>query len=81
LRQKAVIFDSRDNVATALADLKVGDTLTLKAGEKTLVTKLTAAVPFGHKFSLANIESGSPIIKYGETIGVATANIQHDGLN
>jgi len=81
LRQKAVIFDSRDNVATALAELKAGDTLTLKAGEKTLVTKLTAAVPFGHKFSLANIESGSPIIKYGETIGVATANIQHDGLN
>lgn len=76
LRRKAVIFDSTDNVATALADLKAGDTLTLKAGEKTLVTKLTAAVPFGHKFSLANIESGSPIIKYGETIGIAMAHIR-----
>jgi len=78
LRPKAVIFDSKDNVATALADLKAGDTLTLMAGEKTLVAKLTAAVPFGHKFSLANIESGSPIIKYGETIGIATASI-HPG--
>jgi len=76
LRQKAVIFDSRDNVATALADLKAGDTLALTAGEKTLVTKLTTGVPFGRKFSLANIEPGSPIIKYGETIGIATASIQ-----
>ena len=76
LRQKAVIFDASDNVATALADLKAGDTLSLKAGEKTLVTKLTAAVPFGHKFSLANIETGSSIIKYGETIGIATSHIR-----
>jgi len=76
LKQKAVILSSKDNVATALADLKAGDTVELNAGEKTIAIKLTAPVPFGHKFSLANIESGSPVIKYGEAIGIATANIQ-----
>ena len=76
MKQKAVILNPKDNVATALADLKGGDNLELKAGEKTINIKLTAAVPFGHKFSLANIESGSPVIKYGEAIGIATATIQ-----
>ena len=76
LRQKAVVLNSKDNVATALADLKAGDTVELNAGEKTIAIKLTAPVPFGHKFSLVNIESGSPVIKYGEAIGIATATIQ-----
>jgi altronate dehydratase small subunit len=76
LKQKAVVFNSKDNVATALDDLKAGDTLALKAGEKNLSIKLTAPVPFGHKFSLENIASGSPVIKYGEAIGIATAAIQ-----
>ena len=75
-RLKAVVLSGKDNVATALANLKTGDTLKLKVGEKTLRTKLTAPVSFGHKFSLANIEPGSPIIKYGEAIGIATANIR-----
>ena len=76
MKQKAVILNPKDNVATALADLKAGDTLELKAGEKTMTIKLTAPVPFGHKLSLTNIDSGSPVIKYGEAIGIATATIQ-----
>ena len=76
MKQKAVVFSAKDNVATALADLKAGDTAELNTGDKTIAIKLTAPVPFGHKFSLANIASGSPVIKYGEAIGTATANIQ-----
>ena len=76
MKQKAVIINSRDNVATALADLKAGDRVELTAGGSTLVIKLIAPVPFGHKFSLASIARGSPVTKYGETIGTATANIQ-----
>ena len=75
-RLEAIALSPKDNVATALSNLKAGDSLGLKVGEKTLAIKLTAPVPFGHKFSLANIESGSPIIKYGEAIGIATADIQ-----
>jgi len=75
-KQKAIVLDPRDNVATALADLKAGETLRLGVGDKTLAIKLTARIPFGHKFSLNNIDSGSPVIKYGEAIGIAAADIR-----
>ena len=76
MRQQAVILNPKDNVATALADMRAGATLELDTGERTMVIKLNDPVPFGHKFSLAKIESDSPVIKYGEAIGTATATIQ-----
>jgi len=76
LKQKAVVLNPWDNVATALANLKAGDTLELKVSGETLKLKLATAVPFGHKFSLSNIESNSPVIKYGEIIGIATTTIK-----
>ena len=74
-KEKAVILNTKDNVATALMDLKAGASLQLNVGDKLLVIKLTADVPFGHKFSLAQIESSAPVIKYGEVIGTATSTI------
>lgn len=75
MKQKAVVLSSKDNVATALVDLKAGDTLELEVGEATQAVRLTANVRFGHKFSLYRIERNSPIIKYGEVIGMSTAII------
>ncbi len=75
LKEKAVVVNAKDNVATALTDLEAGTSLELDVGDKTLTVKLTAAVPFGHKFSLARIEPGAPVIKYGEVIGTATTVI------
>jgi altronate dehydratase small subunit len=75
LKEKAVVLNAKDNVATALADLEAGTSLELEVGDKLLTVKLTAAVPFGHKFSLARIELGAPVIKYGEVIGTATRTI------
>ena len=74
-KEKAIILNARDNVATALTDLKAGTSLELDTGDKLLTVKLTSAVPFGHKFSLAHLESGAPVIKYGEVIGTATSAI------
>ena len=75
LKERAVVLNVKDNVATALADLEAGTSLELEVGDKPLTVKLTAAVPFGHKFSLARIEPGAPVIKYGEVIGTATRAI------
>jgi len=75
LKEKAVVLNAKDNVATALADLEAGTILKLDVGAKTLTVRLTAAVPFGHKFSLARIEPGAPVIKYGEVMGTATSAI------
>jgi altronate dehydratase small subunit len=73
---KAIVLDPRDNVATALNDLKRGDTLKdLSVGDSRLTVKLANDIPFGHKLSLYKIETGYEVIKYGETIGVATVDI------
>ena len=76
LKQKAIVLSPKDNVATALVDLKAGDTLELEVGGETQAVKLTADVPFGHKFSLSKIEPNAPVIKYGEVIGISTAIIK-----
>jgi len=75
-KAKAIVLSAKDNVATALTDLEARTSLELEVGGKPLTVKLTAAVPFGHKFSLARIEPRSPVIKYGEVIGTATSPIQ-----
>lgn len=76
LEQQAVVLNSKDNVATALCHLEAESILQLKVGEQALKIKLRAPVPFGHKFSLSQIAPDSPIIKYGEVIGISTKAIQ-----
>ena len=76
MKQKAVVLSPKDNVATALADLKDGDTLKLEIHGQTQAIKLTTDVPFGHKLSLSRIEPDLPVIKYGEVIGMSTALIE-----
>ena len=76
MKQSAIVLNVKDNVATALADLKSGDVLKVEVGNKTQEIKLTSDIPFGHKFSLSRIELNSPVIKYGEVIGVSTTTIE-----
>ncbi len=76
MRKKAVVFDLKDNVATALVDFEAETNVEVEVAGKSLMVKLINSVPFGHKFSLTQIKSGSSIIKYGEIIGSATNFIQ-----
>ncbi len=77
--ERAVVLDAADNVATALADLEAGTTLELEIGGRPIGVTLKARIPFGHKFSLDRIPEGSPVVKYGEAIGVATGAISPGG--
>ena len=76
MERKAIVLNSKDNVATALADLAAGDTVALEVDKKPVSIKLINPIQFGHKFSLADIKSGTPILKYGEMIGEATRDIK-----
>jgi altronate dehydratase small subunit len=76
LKQKAIVMNPKDNVATAITDLRAGDVFFESSfSGQSLAIKLTADIPFGHKFSLSRIEQNSPVIKYGEVIGLSTASI------
>jgi altronate dehydratase small subunit len=60
-----------DNVATALRELQAGTPVPVDGVE----IAVRSVIPFGHKVALHAIEAGSPVLKYGEAIGVASANI------
>lgn len=76
-QKMALKVDPLDNVATIFADeIRAGDILTVrdKSGRDEELGVLEA-VPYGHKVALTFIAKGAPIIKYGESIGAASADI------
>ena len=76
MKQEAILIDKKDNVATALRDLEESKTIEVGIEDHTLNIVLSQNIPFGHKFSLKGIEQGEAVIKYGETIGLATKQIR-----
>lgn len=72
----ALVLHKNDNVATAVRPLKSGDKIGVETGNGVVNIVLPQPVPFGHKFALKDIGRGEKIIKYGETIGQAAANIK-----
>ena len=74
---KAILMDTKDNVATLLADADSGDmvAVTLSSGQVQSEVQAKKHIPFGHKISIKDIETGDKIIKYGEVIGEATLPI------
>lgn len=73
---QAIVINTRDNVATAVANLEGGAAIRLLVGEGSITIKLQEPISLGHKFSITQIEDGSAIIKYGEVIGYATKPIE-----
>ncbi|MDE7306507.1 MAG: altronate dehydratase family protein [Clostridia bacterium] len=67
MTKNTIIINPLDNVAVALVDLKKGET----HEGVTLCEDITK----GHKFALKEIKSGEQIIKYGNPIARATADI------
>ena len=70
-RRRYIVDDERDNVATAIIDLKKGESFKTKSGEVVLLK----SIRYGHKFALVDIPNGEFVIKYGEQIGRATLHI------
>lgn len=73
----ALKVNDKDNVATIFAnDVKAGMLVNIRDKKGNSVPeKLRTDIPYGHKVAVKPIKKGEPIIKYGEEIGVATADI------
>jgi len=73
----AILLTSQDNVATVLTSVE-SDTrlLVLVNGTPALHIKTVEAIPLGHKVSVQDIPCGALVVKWGETIGVATSDIR-----
>ena len=72
----AIILNPIDNVGTSIKFLKKKSNIILKIENKLSKFTLKDNINLCHKFSLNLINKGDKIIKYGEVIGVATANIK-----
>ena len=68
----ALVISDRDNVATALEALEPGRRLDF--GARSIV--VAERIPSGHKVALEHIAAGTPVVKYGNPIGTATAQIE-----
>jgi altronate hydrolase len=68
---KVIVITPRDNVATALEALATGQTIDADGR----VVTVREPIANGHKIALAAIRAGEPVVKYGNPIGTATADI------
>jgi altronate dehydratase small subunit len=71
-KTQALIIDERDLVATALEPLAAGNVVIIEAKGHSLTIKVLSDIPQGHKISIVDIDKGQRILKYGETIGLAS---------
>jgi altronate dehydratase small subunit len=78
--KNALIIDSKDNVATVLDDISLGDEVGARLGKKTRSLKVVEMIPFGFKVALVDIPKGGTVLKYGEAIGRASQPIKKGQL-
>ena len=76
MKTVAILLHPSDNVATALRDLKAGDSVTVRLGEVTYSVILREEIAFGHKYALRDIAEGEEVLKYGLPIGRALQEIR-----
>jgi altronate dehydratase len=73
----AILLSARDNVATVLISVRSETRVPIfLAGTQALYVETVDAIPLGHKVSVQRIPCGGSVVKWGETIGVATRDIR-----
>jgi altronate dehydratase small subunit len=74
-RIDAIALRDNDNVATALRDLVVGESVVVGVADRTVSLTVRQPIAYGHKLALVDIPPGTNIVKYGEVMGRATQAI------
>ncbi len=75
MRKKVILLNIKDDVATALTDLKANEKVTALLDGRTVDVVLTQDIAFGHKVALRDIAEGEEILKFGMPIGRALCAI------
>ena len=76
----ALIVSERDNVATSLEDIEAGLDVQTRLGKEIRNIKALERIPFGFKIALVDIAKGGQVLKYGESIGIASSEIKKGQL-
>ncbi|MGI5895458.1 MAG: UxaA family hydrolase [Oscillospiraceae bacterium] len=73
---RAILVNAKDNVAVLVEPAKQGETVCVdRDGQSPLELVAARDIPVYHKMALMEIKKGASVVKYGEEIGVATADI------
>lgn len=72
---KAIVMKASDNVATVVETIEPGTEATLEIEGRRVTVLVVERIPFGHKFAIRDIGKGDFVVKYGESIGLATLDI------
>jgi altronate dehydratase small subunit len=75
-KKGALRLSEKDNVATLLEDAAPGTEVPIRLGKETSNVAAGENIPFGFKIAVTDIARGAAIIKYGETIGIASRDIK-----
>ena len=76
----ALMLSTVDNVATAVDDIEPGMDVEVRLGRSARSVRALEKIPFGFKVAAADIAKGAAIVKYGESIGVASVDIKKGQL-
>lgn len=73
-----LVHENGDAVGVAVQDIEPasGCSGRVQANGSMVELDVVEEVPLGHKVALRDMSSGDPVVEYGETIGVATADIK-----
>jgi len=72
----AVLLNDNDMVVTVTESISCGGEITFVLNGKTAIVKAVSNIPVNHKVAVVDVKKGAAIIKYGERIGYATADIK-----
>ena len=72
---RAIMLDARDNVATLTQAARPGDTVRCIGGTGETVES-RADIPIWHKITLKPLSKGTAVLKYGESIGELTEDVE-----
>lgn len=75
--KKALQIHPQDNVATVIIEVDVSEEVGILTFEGDIVSTLKPRekILAGHKLAITSCYKGGKILKYGETIGIATDSI------
>ena len=76
MSNRVILLHINDNVATALADLRKGEPVSVSFEDTSISIVLNEDIQFGHKYALRDIPRGEQVLKYGLPIGKALSDIR-----
>ena len=72
----AILISGEDNAATCLEDIEAGSAVEVRSGDTVFKVTALEKIPAGFKIAVSDITRGSQILKYGQPIGIASADIK-----